>query len=121
MIIKTEWSLPTRRIYPSKDHLHILDSPNLKHFLAWDEKLSFVKTSRNILQIKVTLHILFSANPLDLAKTINVLQMANLEAGHVASNAPKSGVHHHIVWLRHSGAQSKDIFYGKKEVFFEPQ
>ena len=64
--------------------------------------------------MKVTLHIFSSANPLDLshlnrllerklkvilrmAKTINVLQMANLEAGHVASNAPKSGVHHHIV------------------------
>ena len=46
------------------------------------------------------------------------LQMVNLEAGHVASNAPKSRVHHHIVWLRHPGAPSKDIFYGKKEVSF---
>ena len=45
-------------------------------------------------------------------------QMVNLEAGHVASNAPKSRVHHHIVWLRHPGAPSKDIFYGKKEVSF---
>ena len=45
------------------------------------------------------------------------LQMVNLEAGHVASNAPKSGVHHHIVWLRHPRAPSKEILYSQKEVF----